>query len=107
MAIEVDFPRTGAEDFRIAQMGDPDIKKIINSFENNDDNVTRYIDKGYIMLDGILYRFCSEEDSENGQLVVPESMRSMILYNFHDVSTAGHSIYLVHCLEPLRDINGY
>lgn len=90
MAIEIDFPHKGAEDFREAQIKDPALKAIIDSFENDDENVSKYTGRGYIMLDGVLYRFCSEEESENGQLVVPESMRSMILYNFHDVSTAGH-----------------
>lgn len=82
--------RKGATDFRKAQIEDPDIKCIIKSFENNDENVIRHTSRGYIMLDGVLYRFCSSEESENGQLVVPQSMRSIVLFNYHDSPTAGH-----------------
>lgn len=43
-----------------------------------------------MMLDGVLYRFSPDEDSENGQLVVPKSKINIILYNHHDEPTAGH-----------------
>lgn len=89
-SIHIDFPRKGAEEFRRAQLEDPDIKTIIDSFENNDENILRHTNRGYLMLDGVLYRFCSEEDTENGQLVVPKSMRSLILFKYHDEPTAGH-----------------
>ena len=91
MYVSIDFPRKGAEDFRKAQLEDDYIKTIINSFENNDENVIRYTSRGFIILDGILYRFCANEDTENGQLVVPESMTNTILYNYHDEPTAGHA----------------
>ena len=90
MYVSIDFPRKGAEDFRKAQLEDDYIKTIINSFENNDENGIHYTSRGFIMLDGILYRFCADEDTENGQLVVPESLRNTILYNYHDEPTAGH-----------------
>ena len=35
-------------------------------------------------MDGVLYRYCSEQETENGQLVVPKSIRSAILWQFHD-----------------------
>lgn len=90
LSIHIDFPRKGAEEFRKLQLEDPDLQPIIKSFEDNDENTLRYTDRGYIMLDGVLYRYCAEEDSENGQLVVPKSMRKEVLYNYHDVPTAGH-----------------
>ena len=42
------------------------------------------------MVDGILYRYCSGEDSENGQLVIPNKLRSDILYKHHNDPIAGH-----------------
>lgn len=53
MSMYIDFPRKGATEFRKAQMEDPDIKSIIKSFENNDENVIRHTSRGYIMLDGV------------------------------------------------------
>lgn len=90
LSVHIDFPRNGAEEFRKSQLEDPDLQNIITSFETNNEDVFRYTERGYIMLDGVLYRFCSEEDSENGQLVVPKSMRKDILFNYHESPTAGH-----------------
>lgn len=64
--IYIDFPREGLEDFRKAQLEDDKLKDIIMSFENDDENVTRHTNRGYITIDGVLYRYCSEQDSENG-----------------------------------------
>lgn len=89
-SISIDFPRKGADEIRKAQLEDEEIKDIIESFETDNENVIRYINRGFIMQDGVLFRFCHEEDSENGQLVVPKSMRNIILYNHHDEPTAGH-----------------
>ena len=87
--IDVDFPGIGSSEFRNAQLEDDNIKKIINTFENDGEGVTLYIKRGYIMVDGTLYRYCSGEDSENGQLVIPNKLRSYILYKHNDL-IAGH-----------------
>ena len=42
------------------------------------------------MLDGVLYRFCEDRDTENGRIVIPKSMRNLILNKYHDDPTAGH-----------------
>lgn len=90
LSVHIDFPRKGAEEVRRLQMEDPVLATIIHSFENDDEDALRYTNRGYVMLDGVLYRFCSEEESENGQLVVPQAMRKTILFNYHDSPTAGH-----------------
>lgn len=90
MSFEIDFPTQGAKEVRDAQLEDPVVRKIIDSFEVDDENVQLHTSRGYMMIDGILYRYCSEEDSENGQLVAPKSMHDRILYNYHDAPTAGH-----------------
>lgn len=89
-AVHIDFPRKGLEDFRKSQLEDECLKNIISSFENNDENVFRHTNRGYIMVDGILYRFCSEQDSENGQLVIPKSLRHEILQKYHSNPVSGH-----------------
>ena len=89
-AVYIDFPRQGAGEIRKAQLEDDELEKIIKSFEEESHNITEYIDRGYMMMDGVLYRYCSEQETENGQLVVPKSMRSAILWKFHDDPTAGH-----------------
>lgn len=89
-AVEIDFPKKGSELYRKAQLEDHELKKIIDSFESNDENVYRHTSRGYIMIDGILYRYCSEQDSENGQLVVPRSLRQEILFKYHKDTIAGH-----------------
>lgn len=89
-SIDIDFPRKGSEEFRKSQLDDPELKKIIDSFEQNDENSYRHASRGYIIVDGILYRYCSEQDSENGQLVIPNSLREEILQKYHKDATAGH-----------------
>ncbi|XP_036346322.1 uncharacterized protein LOC118755602 [Rhagoletis pomonella] len=89
-SFEIDFPRKGAEEFRKEQLKDEELKYIIESFEKDDENVTRHTNRGYMMVNGVLHRFCSDEDSENGQLVVPKSLRETVLIKFHVDPTAGH-----------------
>ena len=89
-SVAIDLPRIGASDFRIAQMADPDLNKIITSFEKDDENVLRLTEKGFMMIDGVLYRYCAEEDEETGQMVIPKEMRKQLLFNFHNDPTAGH-----------------
>ena len=89
-SIEIDFPVVGTAEFRSSQLEDENIKKIIESFENDDDNITLYTNRGYMMIDGILYRYCSNEDSEKGQLVLPKQLRQDILHKFHNDPVAGH-----------------
>lgn len=70
--IEIDFPTIGAKQFRNAQKEDPGINKII------EENASYYTNRGYILIDGVLYRYYAEEDSEYGQIVIPKSLRQQI-----------------------------
>lgn len=67
----VDFLTRSAEDIR-TQLEDPDLKKIIDSFEDegNDDNA-KWTARGYIMSSGVLYKYYADDDTEEAQLVVP------------------------------------
>lgn len=73
-----------------AQLQDDQLKTIIGSFESNDENISRWTSRGYILNDGILYTYSPESDSETAQLVIPLQERQSILHNYHDAATAGH-----------------
>lgn len=42
------------------------------------------------MTQGVLYRYSHDEDNEEPQLVIPESLRKEIMVECHDKATAGH-----------------
>ena len=71
-AFSIDLPHEGTADFKNAQLEDEDLNIIINAFEKANENVYRYTNRGYIMFDGVLYHFGSDDEAENGQLVVPK-----------------------------------
>ena len=59
-SVLVDIPRTGSKEIRDNQLADFDLKLIIDSFENNDENLFRWTSRGYMLVDGVLYRYCSD-----------------------------------------------
>jgi hypothetical protein len=51
---------------------------------------TRWTERGYVMCHGILYRYAPYSDTEEAQLVVPQSQVPEILREYHDSPLAGH-----------------
>lgn len=90
--VVVDLPRRGPEEMREAQMEDPEVWKIIKDFEDpcNPDAAIQWTERGYYLSQGVLYRCDPDGESEEPQLVVPESLRSEIMKELHDAPTAGH-----------------
>lgn len=89
--ISVEMPKYTYEDIRIKQMADKDILKIIEAFEKNDPiERTRWAERGYLLQNGVLYRFNPDMDTDDPQLVIPESERAEIMKQYHDSPTAGH-----------------
>ncbi|GFV58175.1 transposon Tf2-9 polyprotein [Trichonephila clavipes] len=90
-AITVDMPSRKSRDIRKGQLEDEELKKIIDCFESmdKDENFANYTSRGYLMNQGILYRY-SPESEEEAQLVVPAQERERILQEYHDAPTAGH-----------------
>lgn len=88
-AFYVDMPTKSTGEIRSEQMKDENLKDIITSLETNDENSLRWINRSYLLNDGILYCY-GNDDSEDAQLVVPAHERSEILKVYHDESTAGH-----------------
>ncbi|GFW43457.1 transposon Ty3-I Gag-Pol polyprotein [Trichonephila clavipes] len=91
-AITVDMPSRKSIDIRKGQLEDKKLKKIIECFESmdKDGNFAKYTSRGYLMNQGILYRYSSESEEEEAQFVVPAEERDRILQEYHDAPTAGH-----------------
>ncbi|GFW56326.1 transposon Tf2-6 polyprotein [Trichonephila clavipes] len=70
-AITVDMPPRKSSDIRKGQLEDEELKKIIDCFESmdKDENFANYTSRGFLMNQGILYRY-SPESEEEAQLVV-------------------------------------
>ncbi|KAL0819596.1 hypothetical protein ABMA28_007685 [Loxostege sticticalis] len=89
----VDLPTQSVTELRKQQLLDPDVKRIIDDLEAEDEPFRgrQWANRGYVMSDGVLYR-CGPESDENDDacLVVPTSERAKILAEIHDSPTAGH-----------------
>lgn len=89
--IAVDLPARSANTLRDEQLSDPEVKRIVDSFEQPDHaELSNWMTRGYILSEGVLYRYVPEEDSEDAQLVVPQCARKRIMIEYHDAPTAGH-----------------
>lgn len=91
-SVSVDLPVVKAADIRAAQLEDPDVAKIIRCFEDTTHNpvdYSRWTERGYLMFNGVLYRYATD-DNEEAQQVVPKSRIMDILHEYHDIPTAGH-----------------
>ncbi|GFW51222.1 retrovirus-related Pol polyprotein from transposon 412 [Trichonephila clavipes] len=91
-AITVDMSSRKSSDIRKGQLEDEELKKIIDCFESmdKDENFVNYTSRGYLMNQGILYRYSPESEEEEAQLVVPAQERERILQENHDAPTACH-----------------
>ncbi|KAG6462594.1 hypothetical protein O3G_MSEX013359, partial [Manduca sexta] len=88
----VDVPSESVSNYRDLQLQDPDVKKIMEDLEATDEPLRGrpWADRGYIMSDGVLYRYKPEpSDDDDACLVVPTN-RPKILFDYHDAPTAGH-----------------
>lgn len=92
-SISIALPARSATDIRKGQVEDPELMKIIQCFEDtssNHDEYVKWTERGYLMTNGVLYRYCPEGESEEALLVVPEQERTRVLNQYHDAPTAGH-----------------
>ncbi|GFW05654.1 transposon Tf2-9 polyprotein [Trichonephila clavipes] len=100
--IIIDFPtRTANElrteqlkdlELRTEQLKDLELKKIVDCFENPNKGVdfANWTGRGYVMNQGVLYRYSPHAEVEEAQLVVPTHEREKILKLHHDAPTAAH-----------------
>ncbi|XP_045535217.1 uncharacterized protein LOC123720914 isoform X2 [Papilio machaon] len=90
-SVIVDLPQALPSQLRAEQLEDPEVAKIIQDLESTDElTSTRWLERGYVLQRGVLYRYDPDNDSEEAQMVVPISKREEILKSFHDSPTAGH-----------------
>ncbi|GBN22626.1 Retrovirus-related Pol polyprotein from transposon 297 [Araneus ventricosus] len=91
--ISIELPSRRSRYIREEQMKDEDMKKIIDCFESGrkDEDFINWTSRGYLMNQGILYRYSPDTESEEAQLVVPCHERERVLQQYHDSPTAGHS----------------
>ncbi|GFT80889.1 transposon Tf2-6 polyprotein [Trichonephila clavipes] len=92
LAVFVDFPTRSPKEVRQKQLKDDELKKIIECFENNERSVNFaiWLERGYLMNQGILFRYSPTSESEEAQLVVPIHERQDILKIHHDAPNVGH-----------------
>ncbi|GFW76159.1 hypothetical protein TNCV_2058061 [Trichonephila clavipes] len=90
--IVIDFPTRTANELRTEQLKDLELKKIIDCFENPNKGVdfANWTGRGYVMNQGVLYRYSPHAEVEEAQLVVPTHEREKILKLHHDAPTAAH-----------------
>ena len=89
-SIHVDFPSLEVKAVREKQLQDDDLRDIIKIFEEDHEDLGQWTSRGYLLNDGILYRYCDNIDTENAQLVVPVADRDYIKKTYHNSPNAGH-----------------
>ncbi|KAJ8723813.1 hypothetical protein PYW07_007793 [Mythimna separata] len=90
-SIVIDMPRKKSKEIREEQLKDQEIVKIIKDLEGNQHENGRYWStKGYLMNQGLLYRYKSDNDNENAQLVVPKHEWEKVIAVYHNEASAGH-----------------
>ncbi|GFX74338.1 retrovirus-related Pol polyprotein from transposon 297 [Trichonephila clavipes] len=75
--IIIDFPTRTANELRTEQLKDLELKKIVDCFENPNKGVdfANWTGRGYVMNQGVLYRYSPHAEVEEAQLVVPTHER--------------------------------
>ena len=86
-----DLPTKTPSKLRQEQTSDPEVEKIVKELEGPDDVASqRWLERGYLMDQGVLYRYNPDSESESPQLVIPACQVAAILKELHDSPTAGH-----------------
>ncbi|GFY33715.1 transposon Tf2-6 polyprotein [Trichonephila clavipes] len=87
-----DMPTRSCKDMREAQLKDDNLKKIIDSFEFplKTEEYANWTERGFLMNQGVLYRYVPDADSAEAQLVIPTAERELIMERHHNDPMAGH-----------------
>ncbi|GFU60449.1 transposon Tf2-11 polyprotein [Trichonephila clavipes] len=90
--VVIDVPTRSPKEIRDEQMKDEELVKIISCLEDPDKNVNyvNWVERGYLMNQGVLFKYSPDSESEESQLVIPSHERTLILKNHHDAPMAGH-----------------
>ncbi|GFV20647.1 retrovirus-related Pol polyprotein from transposon opus [Trichonephila clavipes] len=87
-----EMPTRSCKDMREAQLKDDNLKKIIDSFESplKTEEYANWTERGFLMNQGVLYRYVPDADSAEAQLVIPTAERELIMERHHNDPMAGH-----------------
>ncbi|GFX08221.1 retrovirus-related Pol polyprotein from transposon 17.6 [Trichonephila clavipes] len=87
-----DMPTRSCKDMREAQLKDDNLKKIIDSFESplKTEEYANWTERGFLMNQGVLYRYVPDADSAEAQLIIPTAERELIMERHHNDPMAGH-----------------
>ncbi|GFX15917.1 retrovirus-related Pol polyprotein from transposon 17.6 [Trichonephila clavipes] len=87
-----DMPTRSCNDMREVQLKDDNLKKIIDSFESplKTEEYANWTERGFLMNQGVLYRYVPDADSAEAQLVIPTAERELIMERHHNDPMAGH-----------------
>ncbi|GFW41656.1 transposon Tf2-11 polyprotein [Trichonephila clavipes] len=90
--VAIDVPSRSPKEICDEQMKDEELVKIISCLEDPDKNVNyvNWVERGYLMNQGVLFSYAPDSESEEAQLVIPSHERTLILKNHHDAPMAGH-----------------
>ncbi|GFX55381.1 transposon Tf2-9 polyprotein [Trichonephila clavipes] len=89
----VDIPTRSCKDMREAQRKDDNFfKKIIDSFESplKTEEYANWTERGFLMNQGVFYRYVPDADSAEAQIVIPNAERELIMQRHHNDPIAGH-----------------
>ncbi|GBN44813.1 hypothetical protein AVEN_53672-1 [Araneus ventricosus] len=87
-----DVPSRAAGELRTEQLKELELKKIIDCFEDINKSVdfANWTERGYVLNQGVLYRYSPHSEVEEAQLVVPSHEREKIFKLHHNSPTASH-----------------
>ncbi|GFW59129.1 retrovirus-related Pol polyprotein from transposon 17.6 [Trichonephila clavipes] len=87
-----DMPTRSCKDMREAQLKDDNLQKIIDSFESplKTEEYANWTERGFLMNQGVLYRYVPDADPAEAQLVIPTAERELIMERHHNDPMAGH-----------------
>lgn len=90
-SVVVDMPKKPKEEVRTEQLKDEDIASIVIDLEGKSTEKAQYWShKGYVINNGLLYRYDPLGTSEEAQIVVPKQEQLKVIQIYHEEATAGH-----------------
>ncbi|GFT01022.1 retrovirus-related Pol polyprotein from transposon 412 [Trichonephila clavipes] len=100
--VAIDVPSRSPKEIRDEQIKDEELVKIISCLEDPDKNVNyvNWVERCYVMNQGVLFRCDPDSESEEAQLVIPSHERTLILKNYHDVPVADRIKYKASNQKP-------
>ncbi|GFV22310.1 integrase_H2C2 domain-containing protein [Trichonephila clavipes] len=68
--VAIDVPSRSSKEIRDEQMKDEELVKIISCLEDPEKNVNyvNWVERGYLMNQGVLFRYAPDSESEEAQL---------------------------------------